>query len=189
MDKAIAVEVLDYNQPKELSAASTLIPYRKDDIRSKYLSYLACGFSDEEALFVLRLNYSWLDLMRNDSVFADLELRIPEIRRELGREYAELDFLRNFRMVLEKDHRVLRKSLEMEVDEEGNPIGLDSYEHQYLLKLRGAYTPQQLQLLETVISGDNDGLNFAKWVSQNQEIIQLSQTRTVTLAKRQDGTP
>lgn len=175
------------NQPKELSAASTLIPYRKDDIRSKYLSYLACGFSDEEALFVLRLNYRWLELMRADTVFADLEIRIPEIRKELGREYAELDFLRNFRMVLEKDHRILRKSLEMEVDEDGNPIDLSPYEQQYLLKLRGAYTPQQLQLLEAAVSGDNGGLNFAEWVSQNQDVIQLSQTRTVTMSKRHDG--
>jgi len=178
---------LNSDQPKELSAASTLIPYRKDDIRSKYLSYLACGFSDEEALFVLRLNYSWLDLMRQDSAFSNIEVRIPEIRKELGREYAELDFLRNFRMVLEKDHRVLRKSLEMELDEDGEPIDLSPYEHQYLLKLRGAYTPQQLQLLEAIVSGDNGGLNFAEWVSNNQEVIQLSQTKTVTLAKRQDG--
>jgi len=184
MSKELALSNSD--QPKELSAASTLIPYRKDDTRSKYLSYLACGFSDEEALFVLRLNYSWLDLMRNDTVFADLETRIPDIRKELGREYAELDFLRNFRMVLEKDHRVLRKSLEMEVDEEGEPVELSPYEHQYLLKLRGAYTPQQLQLLEAVVSGDNGGLNFAEWVAQNADVIAMSQTKTI-IARKQDG--
>lgn len=174
-------------EPKELSAASTLIPYRKDDIRSRYLSYLACGFSSEEALFVLRLKYSWLELMRQDDQFTALELSVPEIRKDLGREYAELDFLRNFRMVLEKDHRILRKSLEMEVDEDGNPVELSPYEHQYLLKLRSAYTPQQLQLLESAISGGNGGINFAEWVSQNQDIIQLSQTRTVTIGRGKGG--
>ena len=171
-------------EPREVAAATTLLPYRKDDPRAKYLGYLCCGFSDEEALFVLNLTYSWLESMRGDKKFTDLELSIPELRKELGREYVELDFLRNFRMVMEKDHRVLRASLGMELDEEGNPIELSFSDQQYLLRLRSAYTPQQLQLLQSVITDDGDGVNFAEWVSRNQEIIQLSQTKTVTISKR-----
>ena len=175
---------LPEKEPTEIAVAGTLLPYRRDDIRSKYLGYLCCGFSDEEALFVLGLSWSWLELMRNDKVFSDLEIRVPEFRKELSREYTELDFYRNYRMVLEKDHRVLRKSLDMDIGEEGIPVEMSMFDQQYLLRLRSVYTPQQLQLLQLVISGSDDNFNFSDWVSKNQEIIQLSQTKTVTIAKR-----
>ena len=183
---------LPSGEPKEVSAATTLIPYRRDDTRAKYLGYLCCGFSDEEALYVLGLKRSWLEIMRQDSKFTDLEERIPDLRKVLSQEYTEMDFYRNFRMVLEKDHRVLRKSLGMELveDEETGemvPAELSSFDQQYLLRLRSAYTPQQLQLLEAVAGGGNSGINFAKWVSENQDkIVQMSQTNTITV-KGQDG--
>ena len=37
----------DSDSPKELSIAETLIPWRKDDNRARFLGYLACGFSVE----------------------------------------------------------------------------------------------------------------------------------------------
>lgn len=173
--------------PKEVSAASTLLPYRRDDLRSKYLGYLCCGFSDEEALYVLSLTISWLDRMRQDEQFCSLELRVPEFRKTLSQEYNELDFCRNFRMVMEKDHRVLRRSLGMDVDEDGEPLELSQSDQLYLLKLRGAYTPQQLQLLSSVASGTNDSFNFVEWVAKNQDTIQFSRTDTVTLSRGIDG--
>ncbi len=179
-------------EPKEVSAAATLIPYRRDDLRAKYLGYLCCGFSDEEALYVLGLNRSWVELMREDSKFTDLEERIPELRKVLSQEYTEMDFYRNFRMVLEKDHRVLRTSLGMELvkDEETGelvPAQLSSFDQQYLLKMRGAYTPQQLQLLEAVASG-GDGFNFAKWVKDNQDkIVGVSRTESVLISEGKNG--
>ena len=167
-------------EPKELSAAAALIPYRRDDSRCKYLGYLACGFSDEEALFVLGLNRYWLELQRDDDKFCNLEERIPELRVVLSREYVELDFNRNFRMVLEIDHRILRKSLDMEIDPDTEePVEMTPFEQQYLLKLRSAYTPQQLQLLEAVARGNDGGFNFAEWVSKNSDIIALSRTETI----------
>ena len=127
-------------EPKEVSAATTLIPYRRSDDRAKYLSWLCCGFSDEEALYVLGLNRTWLADARLDSKFTDLEERIPEFRKELSREYVELDFQRNFRMLLEKDQRVIRKSLGMELEwdkEAGEmvPAEMTAFDQQYLLKL------------------------------------------------------
>jgi len=175
-------------EPKEVSAASVLIPYRRDDLRCKYLGYLACGFSDEEALYVLGLNRGWLESARQDDKFTDLEEHVPEIRKELSQEYTELDFYRNFRMVLEKDHRILRKSLEMELVEDEDtgemvPAEMTPFDQQYLLRLRSAYTPQQLQLLEAVVSGSDGGWNWAEWMSKNQDIIQLSRTDTISLAR------
>lgn len=178
-------------EPKEVSAATSLIPYRRDDTRAKYLGYLCCGFSDEESLYVLGLNRTWLETMREDSKFTDLEERIPELRKVLSQEYTEMDFYRNFRMVLEKDHRVLRTSLGMELveDEETGemvPEQLSSFDQQYLLKMRSAYTPQQLQLLEAVAKGGYGDFNWAKWVKDNQDKI-VGVTRTDTIVVKGQG--
>jgi len=184
--------LLPKGEPKEVSAAASLIPYRRSDERAKYLSWLCCGFSDEEALYVLGLTMSWLEDARLDSKFTDLEERLPEFRKELSREYVELDFQRNFRMLLEKDKRVIRTSLGMEQvwDEETGqmvPAELSSFDQQYLLRLRSAYTPQQLQLLEVIAGGSDGGFNFAEWVSKNQEIVQkgvvqISRTDTISVS-------
>jgi len=179
-------------EPKEVSAATTLIPYSRSDDRAKYLGYLCCGFSDEEALYVLGLNRTWLADARLDSKFTDLEERIPELRKDLSREYTELDFYRNFRMILEKDHRVLRKALGMELEwdaeaEEMVPAEMTSFDQQYLLRLRSAYSPQQLQLLEVISASSDGGFNFAKWVQVNQDVIQISRTDTISLRRGQDG--
>ena len=185
---------LPSGEPKEVSAAIALIPYRHDDLRARYLGWMASGFSDEESLYVLGLNVGWLEIVRQDSKFSELEERIPELRKELSREYTEMDFYRNFRMVLEKDHRILRKSLGMEFVEDEDtgelvPEEMTKYDQEYLLKLRSAYTPQQLQLLNAVVSGKEDGFNFAEWVSKNQGIIQVSRTDTVTLARGREDCP
>lgn len=183
---------LPSGEPKEVSAAASLIPYRRDDTRARYLAWLSSGFSDEEALYVLGLNVNWLELMRRDEKFADLEERVPEFRRELSRESTEIDFYRNFRMVLEKDHRILRKSLGMDLveDEETGEMvtaEMTPFDHQYLLRLRSAYTPQQLQLLEAVVSGKEDGFNFAAWVKDNQDkissnnVVEISRTDKISL--------
>ena len=183
---------LPSGEPKEVSAAITLIPYRRSDDRAKYLGWCSSGFSDEEALFVLGLTRAWLESARQDEKFLELEERVPEFRRELSREYTELDFLRNFRMVLEKDKRVIQRSLEMELVEDEDtgelvPAEMSPYDQQYLLRLRSAYTPQQLQLLEAVVSGKDGGFNFAEWVSKNQEVIAISRTDTISLARGADA--
>ena len=185
---------LPSGEPKEISAAASLIPYRCDDLRRKFLGWMCSGFSDEEALYVLGLNRAWLADARLDSKFTDLEERIPEFRKELSREYVELDFHRNFRMVLEKDRRVIRRSLGMDLIEDEDtgeiaPAEMTPYDQQYLLRLRSAYTPQQLQLLEAVVLGKDGGFNFADWVSKNQEIVQVSRTDTISLARGKSGTP
>jgi hypothetical protein len=133
---------------------------------------------------MLGLKVEWLEEQRSDSQFSTFELQVPEIRKELSKEYIELDFFRNFRMVLEKDYRVLRDALGIDGD------GLmTSQDHQYLLKMRSAYTPQQLQILEQVMRGvGEDGWNFATWVKNNQgKILEFSQTNKVKMIGRVDN--
>jgi len=172
--------------PKEVAVATSLIPWRKDDYRARYLGYLACGFMPEEALYMLGLSMSWLEEVRQEAEFSTFELQVPEIRKELSKEYIELDFFRNFRMVLEKDYKVLRISLGLEEGKDGKVVSLSPYDQQYLLKMRSNYTPQQLQILEQVVSGTGGDFNFAEWTRRNQDIItsvEISRTETVKVEK------
>ena len=166
------------DNPAEVSIATTLIPWRKDDNRARYMGYLACGFNPEEALYMLGLKLDWLEEQRQDEGFNAIEVKVPEIRKELSKEYIELDFFRNFRLVLEKDYRVLKASIEQEI--------LPKQQHDYLLKLRSAYSPQQLQILEQVMKGTGaDSWNFAKFVADNQgKILEFSRTDKVTVREK-----
>jgi len=179
----------DTETPEEVSIATTLIPWRKDDNRARLMGYLACGFNIEEALYVLGLDAAWLEEQRQDDSFNAVELSIPEIRKELSREYIELDFSRNFRLVLEKDYRILNRSIHLKDGEVMNP-----QEHQYLLKMRSAYTPQQLQIMEQVMKGVGaEGFNLAKWIAEHQHEIreagqvEFSRIDKVVVKGRPDG--
>ena len=182
MDNSKAILPTGSDTPKEVSIATTLIPWRKDDNRARYMGYLACGFNPEESLYMLGLTVGWLEEQRQDEGFNTIELQVPEIRKELSKEYIELDFFRNFRLVLEKDYRILKQAIYNEV--------LPKQSHEYLLKLRSAYTPQQLQILEQVMKGVGSGeFNFAKLVADNQDkILEFSRTDKVTVRdKPPDG--
>ena len=182
--------------PKEVAIAGALIPWPRDDEKARYLGYLACGFSVREALHMVKRAKSSLSAWRHDPTFESLENRIPDIRKELAKEYIELEFFRNFRLALEKDYRVLKKSLEPAqqavYDEAGNitaveDLPMSRQDHEYLIKLRSQYSPQQLQILEAIVSGTDSGFNFARWVAENQEIVQMSRTDTVTVQRSGKG--
>ncbi len=144
----------------EESIPRAVVPYNRDDDRSRYLGLRASGFTIREALGLIGKAKSTLSLWRHDEVFTDLENRIPELRKTLALEYASLEFLRNYRLVLEKDFRVIKGSLKKEtfLDSEGKPrkLSMDSQDFQYLLKLRAHYTPQQLQAIEQVLGAESD---------------------------------
>ena len=166
------------NGSKEVSIASTLIPYDRDDERALYFGYRACGCSVREALHMIERSKPWLSAQRHDAKFVDLENRIPEFRDELAKEYLKLETFRNYRFVLEKDRRILEKSLR-----KGDEGILTRHEQEYLIKLRTMYTPAQIQILEALVKGGENGFNFAKFVSEHPDIIQMSRTDTVTMAR------
>lgn len=163
----------------EVSIASTLIPWDRDDERALFFGYRASGLSVREALNMIKRSKPWLSAQRHDQQFVDLEKRIPEFRRALSKEYVEIEFFRNFRLVLEKDHQVLKKALRNEA--------LTKNEQEYLIKLRSQYTPAQIQILEALVSGGGSGLDFSQFVADNPEIFQISRTDTITMARRKDG--
>ncbi len=164
------------NGSTEVSIASALIPWDRDDERALFFGYRASGLSVRESLQMIKRSKPWLSLQRKDGKFVELEGRIPEFRRELSKEYVEIEFFRNFRLVLEKDHRIIKKSLS------GEPLSKN--EQEYLVKMRSQYTPAQIQILEAVVKGGEDGFNFARFVAENPEIVQLSRTDTITMARK-----
>jgi len=175
--------LLPDDTPQEVAIAGAVVPYPRSSDKGKYFGYLACGLSVRETLKIIGKSKQWLancrHLYEGHELFLELEGRIPEFRKELSKEYVEIEFFRNFRLALEKDYRILQKSLNSEF--------LTRQDHDYLIKLRSQYTPQQLSILEAIVSGSGDGFNFARWVSENPEIIQMSRTDTVTVAKKADG--
>ena len=168
--------------PSEVAVAGPIIPYPRDDEKARYLSYMARGFSVREALHLIDRSKTFLSLARREPVFADLERRIPEFKKTLSKEYTELEFFRNFTLVLEKDYRVLKTSLQMVKDKEGNTIPLSQQDHAYLLKMRSNYTPQQLSILEAVVAGTDSSFNWARIISENPEFFQA--TRETVTVKR-----
>lgn len=178
--------------PPEVAIALSVVPYPRDDNRARYLGYMSCGFAVREALKMVGLSKSWLSWCRTDTKFAELENRIPEFRKTLAHEYAELEFFRNFRLALEKDYRVLWKSVHPSKVEALSITGdkiivdepLNKQEHEYLLKIRSQYSMEQLHILESIVSGSGgDGFNFAKWVAENADVVKMSRTDTVTVLK------
>jgi len=148
------------NPTKEEAIASSLVPYHRDDPRAHFLISCACGFSIREALKYIGRSKSALSLWRRDPRFVDLESRLPEIKKTLGMEYTSLEFLRNFRMVLEKDFQVIRKSLDK------NQV-LTVQESSYLIKMRSQYTPQQLQIIEALVAAEGkSGFDFTRIILQ-----------------------
>ena len=135
------------------SIAQSIIPYPYDDNRAKYLGLRSSAFTPKEATKLLGLTGSALSGWRRDPEFVSLEKRLPEFRKQLALEYASLEFYRVFRLITEKDVRVVKKSLE--VDKEGNSMPMTKEENSYLLKMRSFYTLQQMQVLAVMATGES----------------------------------
>ncbi|GAH13070.1 unnamed protein product, partial [marine sediment metagenome] len=110
-----------------------------DNNKARYIGYRASGFTVREAVKLVGIHQKTLSRWRDpdspwyDAGFVDAENKLSELRKTLGVEYAHLEFLRNYRLVLEKDFRIIAKSIDQ-------PLSLTGQEQQYLLKARGHYT-------------------------------------------------
>ena len=133
------------------SIAESLTPYFGDNKQTKYLSYRASGFSVREACEMVGITqktaHRWREASPAFNTYDTTE--IGKLRKELGGQFAYTEFLRNFRLIMEKDRQVLTKSVKPESAEE-----MTRSEEAYLLKSRGFYTPQQLEVIRQVLVGD-----------------------------------
>ncbi len=169
--------------------AQSIVPYARDDARARYLGLRCSGFSIREALRLIGYSHSALTKWRADEEFLSLENRLPEFRKELSLEYTNLEFVRNFRLVMEKDYRILQKSLDIEKD--GTSVEMTEDELEYLKKLRTHYTPQQLQIVEAIIKADSPGTfdftEFAITAYRTKEEVSIVGKKKPTLVIEAEG--
>ncbi len=188
-----STELPELETPEE-GIPRAIVPWHRDDDRSRYLGLRASGFGIRDCLNIIGKAKSTLSLWRNDPKFKDLEENhLPGLRRTLGLEYVGLEFLRNFRLVLEKDCRVFRKSLtkNMKLDKDGNSYEapMDSQDFQYLLKARSLYTPQQLQAIEQLFgASDGDGSKEINWIDVAQRVWERGAEATIKQTEVKIGT-
>lgn len=180
-------------RPEEESTIQSLIPWPFDDFRARYLGLRASGFRTREALRLLQLSDASLTTWRKreDFVLAETRVTSGEFRKQIGLEYARIAFLRNFCLFTEKDYQLTQKSMkqvEVPIDGNGTDTGatqtvsqpLTQQEHQYLLKARSFYTPQQIQVFEAMILGESSDEPF-DWVKAAKAVAALQ-------SQPQDGT-
>jgi len=155
--------------------AQALIPYYPEDSKkSKYLSYRVCGFTLREARDLVGITETSIRRWRKeDAEFAKLDTTgLSELKEQLSAKYINIEFTRNFHLVLQKDLKVLIKSLQ-------SPTMLTINENQYLLKLRAFYTPQQFAMIQQLVGETTGGgFDFTKLVFEirrEREEIRISE--------------
>jgi len=138
-----------------------MLPYYPDETRkSTYLSFRAVGFTYREAINLAGISDRTVKRWREaDAEFARIDTTgLMELKKQMGAEYLNIEFSRNFRLALEKDFQVLTKSVQF-------PEKLTDRENQYLLKIRAFYTPQQYAIIQQLVGeAAQTGFDFTKMV-------------------------
>ena len=141
--------------------AQSMLPlYLEGDKKAQYLGYLIAGFSKHEAVRLAGIHKKTLTRWtQGDPTFIDMLSRLQELRDKLANQLLDIEFTRNFRLVLAKDFKVLYK----------DAIGkeLTDQEASYIQTIRKFYTPQQFAMLRQIVAGGDgkqDAFDFTKTV-------------------------
>lgn len=168
--------------------SQVMIPFCQDDTkRSKYLGFRVAGFSVREAMGLAKCSMRSVKRWRElDLEFNELDtVGLVEARKQLSSEYINIEFTRNYHMVLQKDFDILIKAI--------TGVALSDKEHQYLLKLRGHYTPQQLMLIKQLVGEveSAEPFDFTKLTftlrEERRELIVKAETDGVSTLPQADG--
>jgi hypothetical protein len=170
----------DKQSNKELTETEKLVismlPFKTDNSKARYIGYRASGFTPREARQLVGVSPRSVRRWRQeDPDFVKAENNLVDLRKSLGVEYAHLEFLRNYRLILQKDFDVITKSLNP-----GKAGSMSKEDNQYLLKARGHYTPQQLEILQQLIGAAEKGgdvFNFTQFVTQWQNRVKDNEVR------------
>lgn len=146
--------------------AQSLLPFyifstQEYNKKARYLSYLVAHFSVMEACKLAKVHLKTvMRWRREDPSFYLVEKQCgTELAKKLSDELIDIEFTRNFRLIMAKDFQILFK------DAAG--AGLTEKEQQYLMVIRKFYTPQQLATIKQLVSGDgqqNEAFDFTKTV-------------------------
>lgn len=140
--------------------ANSIIPFMHDEKKASYITKRICNFSVREACQLANVTEKSVRRWRAaDPRFNHLDTDgLTELRKTLANEFIDLQFTRNFHMVLDKDFKILYK------DAIGTTLTED--ESNYLVKMRAHYTPQALAVVKQLLSGGtiDEPFNFTKTV-------------------------
>jgi hypothetical protein len=129
--------------PEPISIAQSLLPLVDSNTKkAEYLAYRIASFSKREACKLANVNpltiKRWVE---SDPQFAAIEVTgLTALRQKFGNEYLNMEFTRNFHLVLQQDFKVLFKAVR------DKPMTPD--ETDYLKKIRPYYTPQHLAIIK-----------------------------------------
>ena len=135
--------------PEAFDAFQVVVPVfegREGWQKMRYLAYRATGFTPKEAIELLGLRLATLLRWRKrDPFFASWEReRLRELQRR-GYEILRIEFVRNMRLALYRDYKVLMKAA-VSLEE------LTPAERDYLRLIRRHYTPEGLVALERALT-------------------------------------
>lgn len=150
------VKTLHEIESDTLSVVQSLIPYYNyDDAaserKSKYIAFRASGFTHREACKLIPIQSRTVSVwLGTDLEFKHIIIEeLARIKEELSKKLIGADFIRNYRLILMKDYKVIKKSIVA-------PDKLTTQENHYLLKARSHYSPQQLSILQSLLNPDAD---------------------------------
>ncbi|KKN75154.1 hypothetical protein LCGC14_0383130 [marine sediment metagenome] len=164
------------------SLAKSFLPMLTDDgfgdttsaKRAEYLSKRICNFSVRESCQLADVSEKTVRRWRDaDPDFFHLDTKgMTDLRKKFATEYVDMQFTRNFHLVLQKDFKVLYE----------DAIGgtLTKEENDYLGKIRAHYTPQSLAIVKQLLGGGTTETPFSytKLVMEiKQERIEITQGR------------
>lgn len=124
-----------------------------DGGKRTYLSFRLTGFSKAEARQYAKIAPRTLaHWIATDTEFNRIEKGdLNELRKQFAKEILEIEHTRNFKLALEKDHKILRKAV-------SHPRNMTKDDTDYLLKIRPLYTPQQAAALDSLFKDRDTGL-------------------------------
>jgi hypothetical protein len=176
---------MEQNLTEVESIAQSFVPTFSDDSKkANYLSYLIANFAHREACQLTPVSEKqvrrWKDADENFEKLCTSGL--TELRKQFANQFIDMQFTRNFHLVLQKDFRVLYK------DALGGK--LDENENKYLEKIRQHYTPQSLAMVKQLLGGGTveQPFDFTRLtLSIKREQIDIVQEKGNTTNKLLEG--
>lgn len=161
-----------HEEPKDPAVAILQRAKFEDTEKALYLSYRTCYLSENEAKKLAGIHQDTLNRWREmDANFNRVEQNLIPFQDKYHNLALSIEFIRNFRMVLQKDYEILIKALSPDTKDILTPM-----ENNYLVKLRGSYSPEYLErLARLTITGDGLPQDFDTF------IMTLQQSRSLKL--------
>src|SRR3972149_2448857 len=129
------------------------LPLNNNPRKASYLTYRASGFSVRECCALAEVTFATvLKWRREDAEFREWEeKRLPELQHGLVGDLVRMEFLRNFRLALRRDFKLLYKA-------NYNLHGMSDREYELLKVIRKHYAPQDLLAIQKALEPDQGDL-------------------------------